>query len=140
VSAAVFDTEQVKRAAQRVWVYGTRSGQQPLLLDKANVVLHSLGIDDPGKELLAMTSDGTAPPELSGGSEDDAEMVRAYVDMLEEQNSLEYKSQFATASLAFSIGQAKQNLQGHSGGRAKQNLEWAEKLMQERAGVDGDYQ
>ena len=138
MSAAVFDTEQVKRAAQRVWVYGTRSGQQPLL-DKANVVLHSLGIDDPEKELLALTSDGTAPPELSGGSEDDAQMVRAYVTILAEHESLEFKSRSATASLAFSIGRARQNLQGLSGGRAKQHLEWAEKVMQERAGVDGDY-
>jgi hypothetical protein len=139
MTASVYDKEQVKLAAQRVWVHGTRTGQQSLL-DKANAVLRSFGIDDPEHELLTQTPDGTAPQALLVALEDECELVRWYVDTLAEQDSLEYKSRLATASLGFSIAQAKQNLQGHSGGRAKQNLEWAEKLMQERAGVDGDYQ
>ena len=93
------------------------------------VVLRSLGINP----------DKTKPPDLSKGSEEDCKLVHAYAEMLAYQNSLEYKSQFATASLAFSIGQAKQNLQGLSGGRAKQHLEWAEKVMQEREKSDDEY-
>jgi len=138
MTASVYDTEQVKLAAQRVWVYGTRTGQQSLL-DNANAVLRSFGIDDPEYELLTLTPDGTAPQALLVASENECELVRGYVATLEEQNSLEYKSQLATASLAFAIGQAKQNLQGHSGSRAKEYLEQAAKLMRDRAGVDGDY-
>ena len=126
MTASVYNTEQVKLAAQRVWVYGTRTGQQSLL-DNANAVLRSFGIDDPEDELLALTPDGTAPPALSVVSEDDCKLVRAYVATLAEQDSLLYKSELATASLGFSVR------------KAKEYLEQAEQTMRDRAKSEGDY-
>ena len=126
MTATFIDTEQVKLAAQRVWVYGFRTGQQSLL-DNAIAALRSFGIDDPEYELLTLTPDGIAPQALLVASEDECELVEWYVATLAHQNSLEYKSELATASLGFSVR------------RAKEYLEQAEQTMRDRAKSEGDY-
>ena len=94
-------------------------------MENALVFLCDLGFEDPEKDLLGLTSEGT-PPALLAVSEEDHKLVAAWLLNKVEEDLLENKHFLAKQALSSTIR------------HAQLNLDWAMNLMREREQSDDD--